>query len=198
MAVKLTQYLRQCDGDPDVGWSLLPAPEIHSVGLDLNMRERGERRTRGDTGSPFNECCALIHFKFPPVIAQLMGQQAIGAAYPLTCDICSEANIAFSFVKWGFPGNGHHLTKTGWHREDFRLVSLAARYRAVKLHMGLVLRGNSRNSWMKHALAAEIAEGSSPTAVCSKTHDLGRCRTRANCIEPFMRRRCHSMGHSRT
>ena len=31
MAVKLTQYLRQCDRDPDIRWSLSPAPEIHSV-----------------------------------------------------------------------------------------------------------------------------------------------------------------------
>ena len=44
MAVKLTQYLRQCDRDPDVRVVIITgAGDSFCVGLDLNdVRERGE------------------------------------------------------------------------------------------------------------------------------------------------------------
>ena len=51
MAVKLTQYLRQCDRDPDVRVVIITgAGDSFCVGLDLNdVRERGEQGEPEDT-----------------------------------------------------------------------------------------------------------------------------------------------------
>ena len=80
MAVKLTQYLRQCDRDPDVRVVIITgAGDSFCVGLDLNdVRERGEKANpKRPRVTLHNECCGLIHFKSPSRLsAQLMAQQA--------------------------------------------------------------------------------------------------------------------------
>ena len=51
MAVKLTQYLRQCDRDADVRVVIITgAGDSFCVGLDLNdVRERGEKAEPEET-----------------------------------------------------------------------------------------------------------------------------------------------------
>ncbi len=80
MAVKLTQYLRQCDRDPDVRVVIITgAGDSFCVGLDLNdVRERGEQGEPEDTqGHPTQRVLRTYPFQIPSRLsAQLMGQQA--------------------------------------------------------------------------------------------------------------------------
>lgn len=109
MAIKLTEYLRQCDKDPDVRVVIITgAGDAFCVGLDLNdVRERGENSTPVDTdGQPTQRVLRTYPFQISkPVICAINGAAGgFGAAYPLTCDIrlaADDAKIAFSFVKWG-------------------------------------------------------------------------------------------------
>ena len=109
MAVKLTQYLRQCDQDPEVRAVIITGKgDAFCVGLDLNdVRERGESEEQQNTdGHPTQRVLRTYPFQISkPVICAINGAAGgFGAAYPLTCDIrlaATEANIAFSFVKWG-------------------------------------------------------------------------------------------------
>ncbi|MFT7651562.1 MAG: enoyl-CoA hydratase/carnithine racemase [Limisphaerales bacterium] len=179
MAVKLTQYLRDCDQDPNVRCVIITgAGDSFCVGLDLNdVRERGEKNEPSDTDDhPTQRVLRTYPFQISkPVICAINGAAGgFGAAYPLTCDIrlaAEEAVIAFSFVKWGLiPEMGATWTlprligieKTS----DLLLTGRKVSGREAQ-EMGLVLRAYPRAELMNQArrLASEIAEGSSPTAV---------------------------------
>ncbi|MEC7249753.1 MAG: enoyl-CoA hydratase-related protein [Pseudomonadota bacterium] len=179
MAVKLTQYLRQCDRDPDVRVVIITgAGDSFCVGLDLNdVRERGEQGEPEDTqGHPTQRVLRTYPFQISkPVICAINGAAGgFGAAYPLTCDIrlaATEANIAFSFVKWGLipeMGTTWPLPRlVGIEKSSDLLLTGRKVSGSEAAHMGLVLRAVPRAQIMDEArkLAAEIAEGSSPTAV---------------------------------
>ncbi|MEC7995843.1 MAG: enoyl-CoA hydratase/isomerase family protein [Pseudomonadota bacterium] len=179
MAVKLTQYLRQCDRDPDVRVVIITgAGDSFCVGLDLNdVRERGEQGEPEDTqGHPTQRVLRTYPFQISkPVICAINGAAGgFGAAYPLTCDIrlaATEANIAFSFVKWGLipeMGTTWLLPRlVGIEKSSDLLLTGRKVSGSEAAHMGLVLRAVPRAQIMDEArkLAAEIAEGSSPTAV---------------------------------
>ena len=179
MAVKLTQYLRQCDRDPDVRVVIITgAGDSFCVGLDLNdVRERGEQGEPEDTqGHPTQRVLRTYPFQISkPVICAINGAAGgFGAAYPLTCDIrlaATEANIAFSFVKWGLiPEMGTTWLSprlVGIEKTSDLLLTGRKVSGTEAAHMGLVLRAVPRAELMDEArkLAAEIAEGSSPTAV---------------------------------
>ena len=179
MAVKLTQYLRQCDRDPDVRVVIITgAGDSFCVGLDLNdVRERGEQGEPEDTqGHPTQRVLRTYPFQISkPVICAINGAAGgFGAAYPLTCDIrlaATEANIAFSFVKWGLipeMGTTWLLPRlVGIEKTSDLLLTGRKVSGSEAAQMGLVLRAVPRAQLMDEArkLAAEIAEGSSPTAV---------------------------------
>ena len=84
MAVKLTQYLRQCDRDPDVRVVIITgAGDSFCVGLDLNdVRERAKTKEKKRSPprpktTPPNAYCAPTLFKSPSLLsAPLMAQQA--------------------------------------------------------------------------------------------------------------------------
>jgi enoyl-CoA hydratase/carnithine racemase len=182
MAVKLTQYLRQCDKDPDIRVVIITgAGDSFCVGLDLNdVRDRGQE-SESDVntesgGHPTQRVLRTYPFQISkPVICAINGAAGgFGAAYPLTCDIrlaAEEAKIAFSFVKWGLiPEMG-----TTWilprligieKTSDLLLTGRKVSGKEAE-EMGLVLRSVPRADLMTEArrLAVEIAEGSSPTAV---------------------------------
>jgi len=109
MAVKLTQYLRECDRDPDVRAVIITgAGDAFCVGLDMNdVKQRGEESDSSDSdGHPTQRVLRTYPFQTSkPVICAISGSAGgFGAAYPLTCDIriaAEDANIAFSFVKRG-------------------------------------------------------------------------------------------------
>ena len=179
MAVKLTQYLRQCDRDPDVRVVIITgAGDSFCVGLDLNdVRERGEKGEPEETqGHPTQRVLRTYPFQISkPVICAINGAAGgFGAAYPLTCDIrlaATEANIAFSFVKWGLipeMGTTWLLPRlVGIEKTSDLLLTGRKVSGSEAAQMGLVLRAVPRAQLMDEArkLAAEIAEGSSPTAV---------------------------------
>ena len=179
MAVKLTQYLRQCDRDPDVRVVIITgAGDSFCVGLDLNdVRERGEQGEPEDTQChPTQRVLRTYPFQISkPVICAINGAAGgFGAAYPLTCDIrlaATEANIAFSFVKWGLipeMGTTWLLPRlVGIEKSSDLLLTGRKVSGSEAAHMGLVLRAVPRAQLMDEArkLAAEIAQGSSPTAV---------------------------------
>lgn len=80
MAVKLTQYLLECDKNPDVRVVIITgAGDAFCVGLDLNdVQERGEQGQAEDTQGPqTNEYCAPIHIRSPsPLFALSTAPQA--------------------------------------------------------------------------------------------------------------------------
>ncbi len=179
MAVKLTQYLRDCDEDPDVRAVIITgAGDAFCVGLDLNdVRERGEQAEPSATdGHPTQRVLRTYPFQIcKPVICAINGAAGgFGAAYPLTCDIrlaAEEANIAFSFVKWGLiPEMGATWTLPrliGIEKTSDLLLTGRKITGIEAAEMGLVLRAVPRQDLMDEArrLAGEIAEGSSPSAV---------------------------------
>ena len=179
MAVKLTQYLRQCDRDPVVRVVIITgAGDSFCVGLDLNdVRERGEKERPSDTENhPTQRVLRTYPFQISkPVICAINGAAGgFGAAYPLTCDIrlaANEANIAFSFVKWGLiPEMGTTWTLPrliGIEKTSDLLLTGRKVSGTEAASMGLVLRSVPRSELILEArsLAKEIAEGSSPTAV---------------------------------
>ena len=181
MALKLTQYLRQCDRDPDVRVVIITgAGDSFCVGLDLNdVRERGEGKKEQPTETedhPTQRVLRTYPFQISkPVICAINGSAGgFGAAYPLTCDIrlaADEAKIAFSFVKWGLiPEMGATWTLPrliGIEKTSDLLLTGRKVSGAEAASMGLVLRSVPRAQLMDEArrLAKDIAEGSSPTAV---------------------------------
>ncbi len=193
MAVKLTQYLRQCDRDPDVRVVIITgAGDSFCVGLDLNdVRERGKDKGKkaqpAETEDhPTQRVLRTYPFQISkPVICAINGSAGgFGAAYPLTCDIrlaADEANIAFSFVKWGLiPEMGATWTLPrliGIEKTSDLLLTGRKVSGKEAASMGLVLRSVPRAQLMDEArrMAKEIAEGSSPTAVSIvKAYDLGQ------------------------
>ena len=181
MAVKLTQYLRECDKNPEVRSVIITgAGDSFCVGLDLNdVRERGEQEAPSDTdGHPTQRVLRTYPFQISkPVICAINGAAGgFGAAYPLTCDIrlaADEANIAFSFVKWGLiPEMGATWTLPrliGIEKTSDLLLTGRKVSGQEAAAMGLVLRSVPRADLMSEArrLAGEIAVGSSPTAVAA-------------------------------
>ena len=179
MAVKLTQYLRECDRDPDVRAVIITgAGDAFCVGLDLNdVRERGESSEPKDTdGHPTQRVLRTYPFQISkPVICAINGAAGgFGAAYPLTCDIriaAEDANIAFSFVKWGLiPEMGATWTLPrliGIEKTSDLLLTGRKVTGAEAAEMGLVLKAVAKSEVMAEArrLATEIAQGSSPSAV---------------------------------
>ncbi|MEJ6515672.1 MAG: enoyl-CoA hydratase/isomerase family protein [Pseudomonadales bacterium] len=179
MAIKLTEYLRQCDKDPDVRVVIITgAGDAFCVGLDLNdVRERGENSTPVDTdGQPTQRVLRTYPFQISkPVICAINGAAGgFGAAYPLTCDIrlaADDAKIAFSFVKWGLipeMGTTWILPKLIGLEKTADLLLTGRKVSGKEAaEMGLVLRCVPKASLMDEArkLAGEIATGSSPTAV---------------------------------
>lgn len=179
MAVKLTQYLRECDNNPEVRVVIITgAGDAFCVGLDLNdVRERGEQGQDEDTqGHPTQRVLRTYPYQISkPVICAINGAAGgFGAAYPLTCDIrlaASEANIAFSFVKWGLipeMGTTWLLPRLiGIEKTSDLLLTGRKVSGDEAAAMGLVLRAVPRAELMDEArnLASEIAAGSSPTAV---------------------------------
>ena len=181
MAVKLTQYLRECDKDPDVRAVIITgAGDAFCVGLDLNdVRERSEDDApREDPlpGHPTQRVLRTYPFQISkPVICAINGAAGgFGAAYPLTCDVriaAEDANIAFSFVRWGLvPEMGATWTlprligleKTA----DLLLTGRKVTGREAQ-EMGFVLKAVPKQHVMDEAIsyAKQIAEGSSPSAV---------------------------------
>lgn len=179
MAVKLTQYLRECDQDPDVRAVIITgAGDAFCVGLDLNdVRERGEKAEPEDTdGHPTQRVLRTYPFQISkPVICAINGAAGgFGAAYPLTCDIrlaAEDANIAFSFVKWGLipeMGATWALPRLIGIEKTADLLLTGRKVTGKEAaEMGLVLRAVPKASLLDEAmqLATEIAEGSSPSAV---------------------------------
>lgn len=179
MAVKLTQYLRECDTNPDVRVVIITgAGDAFCVGLDLNdVRERGEQGEPEETlRHPTQRVLRTYPFQISkPVICAINGAAGgFGAAYPLTCDIrlaAKEANIAFSFVKWGLipeMGTTWLLPRlVGIEKTSDLLLTGRKVSGSEAAAMGLVLRAVPRADLMDEArtLAQEIAIGSSPTAV---------------------------------
>ncbi|MBK87527.1 MAG: enoyl-CoA hydratase [Gammaproteobacteria bacterium] len=179
MAVKLTQFLRECDRNPDVRVVIITgAGDAFCVGLDMNdVRERGEQGQAEDTqGHPSQRVLRTYPYQISkPVICAINGAAGgFGAAYPLTCDIrlaANEANIAFSFVKWGLipeMGATWLLPRLIGIEKTSDLFLTGRKVSGEEAaNMGLVLRAVPRAELMHEArtLAAEIAEGSSPTAV---------------------------------
>ena len=179
MAIKLTQYLRQCDRNPDVRVVIITgAGDSFCVGLDLNdVRERGEKEQPTETEDhPTQRVLRTYPFQISkPVICAINGAAGgFGAAYPLTCDIrlaADEANIAFSFVKWGLiPEMGTTWTLPrliGIEKTSDLLLTGRKVSGTEAASMGLVLRSVPRAELMDEArrLAKEIAEGSSLTFV---------------------------------
>lgn len=179
MAVKLTEYLRECDRDPDVRAVIITgAGDAFCVGLDLNdVRERGEKEEPKDTsGHPTQRVLRTYPFMISkPVICAINGATGgFGAAYPLTCDIriaADEATIAFSFVKWGLVpemGATWLLPRLIGQEKCADLLLTGRKITGREAaDLGLVLKSVPKTDLMAEArkLATEIAVGSSPSAV---------------------------------
>ena len=185
MAVKLTGYLRDCDRDPDVRAVIITgAGDAFCVGLDMNdVKKRGEKPRSAEAadvsdsgGHPTQRVLRTYPFQISkPVICAINGSAGgFGAAYPLTCDIriaAEDANIAFSFVKWGLiPEMGATWTLPrliGIEKAAHLMLTGRKITGAEAAEMGLVLRAVPRDQVLDEAvaLATEIAEGSSPSAV---------------------------------
>lgn len=149
MAVKLTQYLRDCDQDDE---------------------------PKNTDDHPTQRVLRTYPFQISkPVICAINGAAGgFGAAYPLTCDIrlaAEEANIAFSFVKWGLiPEMGATWTLPrliGIEKTSDLLLTGRKVSGQEAAEMGLVLRAVPRANLIEEArqLASDIANNSSPTAV---------------------------------
>ena len=179
MAVKLTQYLRECDADPDVRAVIITGKgEAFCVGLDMNdVRERGEGDAPKETdGHPTQRVLRTYPFQISkPVICAINGAAGgFGAAYPLTCDVriaAQDANIAFSFVKWGLiPEMGATWTLPrliGLEKTADLLLTGRKVSGEEAAEMGLVLKAVPKEQVLDASLryANEIAQGSSSTAV---------------------------------
>lgn len=183
MAVKLTQYLRECDKDPDVRVVIITgAGDAFCVGLDMNdVRARGTGDDKsGDSKDTDDHPTQRVLRTYPfqiskPVICAINGAAGgFGAAYPLTCDIrlaAEDAPIAFSFVKWGLipeMGATWSLPRLiGIEKTSDLLLTGRKITGAEAAEMGLVLKAVPKDKLMDTAreLATNIAEGSSPTAV---------------------------------
>ncbi len=179
MAVKLTQYLRDCDADPDVRVVIITgAGDAFCVGLDMNdVRERGSREdTDAANDHPTQRVLRTYPFQIcKPVICAINGAAGgFGAAYPLTCDIrlaADDAAIAFSFVKWGLVpemGATWSLPRLiGIEKTSDLLLTGRKVSGKEAAEMGLVLKSFPREQLMAEArkLATDIAQGSSPSAV---------------------------------
>ncbi|MBT7876572.1 MAG: enoyl-CoA hydratase, partial [Gammaproteobacteria bacterium] len=180
--VKLTQYLRDCDRDPDVRAVIITgAGDAFCVGLDMNdVKKRGEKLSSSETSDPSGHPTQRVLRTYPfqiskPVICAINGSAGgFGAAYPLTCDIriaAEDANIAFSFVKWGLiPEMGATWTLPrliGIEKAAHLMLTGRKITGAEAAEMGLVFRAVPRDQVLNEAvaLATEIAEGSSPSAV---------------------------------
>ena len=183
MAVKLTQYLRECDRDPDVRAVVITgAGDAFCVGLDLNdVRERNQ--TEDDTAKenpladhPTQRVLRTYPFQISkPVICAINGAAGgFGAAYPLTCDVriaAEDANIAFSFVRWGLiPEMGATWTLPrliGLEKTADLLLTGRKISGSEAAELGLVLKAVPKHKVKQVALeyAKEIAHGSSPSAV---------------------------------
>ena len=181
MAVKLTQYLNQCDRDPDVRAVIITgAGDAFCVGLDMNdVRERSEDDRPAEDplpGHPQQRVLRTYPFQISkPVICAINGAAGgFGAAYPLTCDVriaAEDANIAFSFVKWGLvPEMGATWTLprlVGLEKTADLLLTGRKVSGREAADMGLVLKAVPKASVLDEAMAyaQEIAAGSSPSAV---------------------------------
>ncbi|MEM7003398.1 MAG: enoyl-CoA hydratase-related protein [Pseudomonadota bacterium] len=183
MAVKLTQYLRECDRDPNVRAVVITgAGDAFCVGLDLNdVRERNQA---GDDTAKENPLAdhptqrVLRTYPFQiskPVICAINGAAGgFGAAYPLTCDVriaAEDANIAFSFVRWGLiPEMGATWTLPrliGLEKTADLLLTGRKISGSEAAELGLVLKAVPKHEVKQAAFeyAKEIAYGSSPSAV---------------------------------
>lgn len=182
MAVKLTQYLRDCDQDPDVRVVIITgAGDAFCVGLDMNdVRARGASDDGAQAEDANTQPTQRVLRTYPfqiskPVICAINGAAGgFGAAYPLTCDIriaAEDAAIAFSFVKWGLipeMGATWSLPRLiGIEKTSDLLLTGRKVSGAEAAEMGLVLKAVPKESLMESAreLATNIAQGSSPTAV---------------------------------
>ena len=183
MAVKLTQYLRECDKDPDVRVVIITgAGDAFCVGLDMNdVRARGssdndDGKNQDVNEQPTQRVLRTYPFQISkPVICAINGAAGgFGAAYPLTCDIrlaAEDATIAFSFVKWGLipeMGATWSLPRLIGIEKTSDLLLTGRKVSGLEAaEMGLVLKAVPKNDLMDAAreLATNIATGSSPTAV---------------------------------
>ncbi len=181
MAVKLTQYLRECDKDPNVRAVIITgAGDAFCVGLDLNdVRERSQDDSKPKdslTGHPTQRVLRTYPFQISkPVICAINGAAGgFGAAYPLTCDVriaAEDANIAFSFVKWGLvPEMGATWTLPrliGLEKTADLLLTGRKVTGKEAVEMGFVLKAVPKDEVYSTAFeyAKEIAQGSSPSAV---------------------------------
>lgn len=181
MAVKLTQYLNDCDRDPDVRAVIITgAGDSFCVGLDLNdVRERSQDDSPKEDplpGHPTQRVLRTYPFQISkPVICAINGAAGgFGAAYPLTCDVriaAEDANIAFSFVKWGLvPEMGATWTLPrliGLEKTADLLLTGRKVTGKEAAEMGLVLKAVPKDQVKEEAFAyaKAIADGSSPSAV---------------------------------
>ena len=181
MAVKLTQYLRDIDRDPNVRAVVITgAGDAFCVGLDLNdVRERNEDDSPPKetlSNHPTQRVLRTYPFQISkPVICAINGAAGgFGAAYPLTCDVriaAEDANIAFSFVKWGLiPEMGATWTLPrliGLEKTADLLLTGRKVSGKEAQDMGLVLKAVPKEDVKSYAFeyAKEIASGSSPSAV---------------------------------
>ncbi len=179
MAIKLTEYLRDCDKDPDVRVVIITgAGDAFCVGLDMNdVRDRNA--SGGDTpknAAPTQRVLRTYPFMISkPVICAINGATGgFGAAYPLTCDIriaADEATIAFSFVKWGLVpemGATWLLPRLIGQEKCADLLLTGRKITGREAaDLGLVLKSVPKTDLIAEArkLATEIAVGSSPSAV---------------------------------
>lgn len=179
MSNEMTEALRDCDKDPDVRAVIITgAGDAFCVGLDMN--DVRDRNASGDEApketGPTQRVMRTYPFQISkPVICAINGATGgFGAAYPLTCDIrlaADDAPIAFSFVKWGLvPEMGATwLLPRLVGQEKCADLLLTGRKITGKeaAELGLVLKSFPKADLMDEAraLAAEIAVGSSPSAV---------------------------------
>ncbi|MGI9327581.1 MAG: enoyl-CoA hydratase/isomerase family protein [Pseudomonadales bacterium] len=178
MSNRLTEYLRECDQDPDVRVVIITgAGDAFCVGLDMNdVRERGGSPAKATANRPTQRVLRTYPFQISkPVICAINGAAGgFGAAYPLTCDIrlaAEDASIAFSFVKWGLiPEMGATWTLPrliGIEKTSDLLLTGRKISGKEAQEIGLVLRAVPKAELLAEAqrLASEIAQGSSPSAV---------------------------------
>ena len=179
MSNLLTEYLRRCDRDPEVRVVIITgAGTAFCVGLDMN--DVRDSNASGTPSTPADRPTQRTLRTYPfqiskPVICAINGAAGgFGAAYPLTCDIrlaAAEASIAFSFVKWGLiPEMGATWTLPrliGIEKTSDLLLTGRKISGTEAAEMGLVLKAvpAAQLDVAARTLAAEIAHGSSPSAV---------------------------------
>ena len=180
MAVKLTHYLRECDQDPSIRAVIITGKgDAFCVGLDMNdVRERGQsdEEPKKLDGHPTQRVLRTYPFQISkPVICAINGSAGgFGAAYPLTCDVriaAEDANIAFSFVRWGLiPEMGATWTLprlVGIEKAADLMLTGRKVTGKEAAELGLVLKAVPKEEVLSSALAYadEIATGSSTSAV---------------------------------